>query len=101
MARRKKIRKGGLKVIHRHRVGDRRFLRVSELAFVKGVPKAILEWIDLGGVPAPLYLCDLDPKKLVRSTAERHTYYYRGETTDPRYEPVVPAGEQGQARDRP
>ena len=79
-------------MIHRHRVGEQRFLRVSELAFVKGVPKAVLEWIDLGGTPTPLYVCDLEPARLRRSRAEWHTYYYDGETADPRFEPVEPVG---------
>lgn len=91
MNRRMRIRSGGLKVIHRHRVGEQRFLRVSELAFVKGVPKAVLEWIDLGGTATPLYVCDLDPVKLSVSSADRRTYYYSDETVDPRYENVVPA----------
>lgn len=97
MAQRKKIR-AGLRVIHRHRTGDRSFLRVSELAFVRGEPKAILEWIDLGGVPTPLYICVLDPRNLKRSKADPHTYYYRAETTDPRYEPVVPVRPVGPER---
>ena len=91
MTRRKRIREGSLKVIHRHRAGGQRFMRVSELAFIQGVPRAVLEWIDMGGVPTPLFLCDLDPRKLVASKANRHTYYYGGETVDPRYEPVRPA----------
>jgi hypothetical protein len=91
MAQRKKIRAGSLRVIHHHRAGERRFLRVSELAFVGGQAKAILEWIDLGGVSTPLYICVLDAKKLKRLKADPHTYYYRAETVDPRYEPIEPA----------
>lgn len=91
MARRKSVRARIYKVVHRHRLGARRFLRVSELAFVNGVPKAVLEWIDIGGVSTPLYLCDLDPAKLKASRANAHTFYYAGETMDPRYEPVRPA----------
>lgn len=92
MAQRRSIRDGCLRVIHRHQAGARHIVRISELAFVQGVPKAVLEWIDLGGVPAPLYLCDLDPGRLKASPTDRRTYYYDGETTDPRYEPVGPAG---------
>jgi len=91
MPRRMRIRDNGLKVIHRHRAGDQAFLRVSELAFIHGVPKAVLEWIDMGGTRTPVYLCDLDPEKLRRSPVNHHTYYYRGETKDPRYENVEPA----------
>lgn len=75
-----------LKVIHRHRMGDRTFRRVSELVFVNGRPRAMLEWVDLGGVRSPLYITELDPAKLRRSTHARSTYYYDGITVDPRYE---------------
>jgi len=55
-----------LKVIHKHRMGVRRFRRVSELVFIpNGRPRAVLEWVNLGGL--------------------RNTYYYDGETIDPRY----------------
>jgi hypothetical protein len=75
-----------LKVIHRHRMGERSFRRVSELVFVNGRPRAMLEWVNLGGVRSPLYIADLDPQKLRRSSHARSTYYYDGETVDPRYE---------------
>jgi hypothetical protein len=75
-----------LKVIHRHRMGDRTFRRVSELVFVRGRPRAMLEWVNLGGVRSPLYIAELDPAKLRRSTHARSTYYYDGITVDPRYE---------------
>jgi hypothetical protein len=75
-----------LKVIHRHRMGDRTFRRVSELVFVRGRPRAMLEWVNLGGVRSPLYIAELDPAKLRRSTHTRSTYYYDGITVDPRYE---------------
>ena len=75
-----------LKVIHRHRMGDRTFRRVSELVFVRGQPRAMLEWVNLGGVRSPLYIAELDPAKLRRSTHARSTYYYDGITVDPRYE---------------
>lgn len=75
-----------LKVIHRHRMGDRTFRRVSELVFVSGRPRAMLEWVNLGGVRSPLYIAELDPAKLRRSTHARSTYYYDGITVDPRYE---------------
>ncbi|MFN2646342.1 MAG: hypothetical protein ABR570_15240, partial [Burkholderiales bacterium] len=69
-----------LKVVHRHRMGDRSFRRVSELVFVNGRPRAMLEWVDLGGVRSPLYIADLDPAKLRKSSHARNTYYYDGET---------------------
>ncbi len=88
---RRKLRLG-LKVIHKHRVGDRRpFVRVSDLAFIAGQPRAILEWIDLGGVRAPLYLAELDKAKLHRpSGGPRNVYYYIGVTEDPRYVDAAP-----------
>jgi hypothetical protein len=88
---RRKIRLG-LKVIHKHRVGDRNpFVRVSDLAFIAGQPKAILEWIDLGGVRAPVYLAELDSSKLHRPrSGPRNVYYYVGVTIDPRYEDAAP-----------
>lgn len=77
----------GLKVIHRHRVGSLEFRRVSELVYVRGEPKAILGWIDVGGVRTPLYICALDPKKLRKTAAGNPgTYYYDAVTVDPRYE---------------
>lgn len=74
------------KVIHRHRIGARKFRRVSELVFVPGGrPRAVLEWVDLGGVRSPLYFAELDPGKLRPAKRPRNTYYYDGETADPRY----------------
>ena len=73
-----------LKVIHQHCVGGRKLRRVSELVYVKGQPKAVLEWIDIAGVRTPLYVTDLDPRKLRRARAPRNTYYYDAETVDPR-----------------
>jgi hypothetical protein len=84
-----------LKVIHRHRIGARRFRRVSELVFVRGRPRAVLEWVDLGGVRSPLYIAELDPAKLRRAKRLRNTYYYDGETVDPRYVEVRPAARPG------
>lgn len=83
----------GLKVIHRHRVGNFEFRRVSELVYVGGRPKAILGWIDVGGVRTPIHLCDLDPARLRRAAAGNaaaNTYYYDALTIDPRYEGLVP-----------
>lgn len=80
----------GLKVIHRHRAGDSTFRRVSELVFVRGQPKAVLGWIDAGGIRTPIYICDLDPAKLKKAAATKNTYYYDEVTVDPRYEPAMP-----------
>jgi hypothetical protein len=73
----------GLTVLHRHRVGaavpeD----RTSELAYLRGGPKAILDWIDVGGMRTPICV-DLDPAKLV-STGESRRFAYTETTTDPR-----------------
>ena len=81
----------GLKVIHRHRAVDSTFRRVSELVFVRGQPKAVLGWIDAGGVRTPIYISELDPAKLKKAAATEGTYYYDEVTIDPRYEPTLPA----------
>ena len=83
---RRSIPRTQLKVIHRHRIGGRRFRRVSELVFVPNSrPRAVLEWVDLGSMRSPLYIAELDPTKLRRAKRLRNTYYYDGETIDPRY----------------
>ena len=84
----------GLKVIHRHRVGNSVFRRVSELVYIHGKPKALLGWINIGGLRTPIYICDLDPGKLRRAAGERgkNTFYYDDLTIDPRYEDVAPSG---------
>ena len=81
----------GLKVIHRHRAGDSTFRRVSELVFVRGRPRAVLGWIDAGGVRSPIYICELDPAKLRKAAALKNTHYYAEEPADPRYEQTRPA----------
>jgi len=85
MPDRRKVRMG-LKVIHRHRIGNRVVRRVSELVFVDGRPRALLGWIDLGGVRTPLYVCELDRAKLRSPKDVRNTYYYDATTVDPRFE---------------
>jgi len=75
----------GLKVIHRHRVGNMVFRRASDLIFVQGRPVAVPEWINLGGVRTPLYVCQLDGAKLTQT--DKTTYYYEDVTNDPRFEP--------------
>ena len=89
MQNRSKVRLG-LKVIHRHRAGQSTFRRVSELVFVGGRPKAVLGWIDTGGVRTPIYICELDPAKLRKAAATKNTYYYDEITIDPRYESSQP-----------
>ena len=84
----------GLKVIHRHRTGGWTFRRVSELVFIRGRPRAVLGWIDAGGVRTPIYICELDPAKLRKVAALKNTYYYDEETVDPRSEPTLPARAQ-------
>lgn len=85
MPERRKVRVG-LKVIHRHRVGNRVVRRVSELVFVDGRPRALLGWIDLGNIRTPIYICELDGSKLRVSKGARNTYYYDATTIDPRFE---------------
>ena len=85
MPDRRKVRVG-LKVIHRHRVGNRVVRRVSELVFVDGRPKALLSWIDIGGIRTPLYICELDRSKLRAPKGVKNTYYYDATTVDPRFE---------------
>jgi hypothetical protein len=85
MPERRKVRVG-LKVIHRHRVGNRVVRRVSELVFVDGRPQALMAWIDIGGVRTPLYICELDRSKLRAPKDVKNTYYYDATTVDPRFE---------------
>ncbi|HSU77485.1 MAG TPA: hypothetical protein VLI89_10455 [Burkholderiales bacterium] len=67
-------------------MGGRTFRRVSELVFVPNKrPRAVLEWVNLGGVRSPLYIAELDPAKLRQAKRLRNTYYYDDETIDPRY----------------
>jgi hypothetical protein len=75
-----------LKVIHRHRIGDQEpFERESELVFVRERAVAILEWIDIGGVRTPLFICPLDREKLRPVAPGRaKTFYYDDVTVDPR-----------------
>lgn len=75
----------GLKVQHRHRVGSAVGERISEMVYVKGRPVALLDWIDLGGIRTPLYVCELDPTKLRTATDQRGVFHYDGVTTDPRF----------------
>lgn len=84
--RRQTVR-SGLHVTHRHRVGSSVSERVSELVFVKGQPMALLEWINLGGIRTPLYVCDLDPAKLREDAETRGAFHYDGLTSDPRFLP--------------
>jgi hypothetical protein len=91
---RRKLRLG-LKLIHRHRIGDKIFPRVSELVMIEGQPKALLGWINLGSVRTPIYLCDLDRSKLRRSSKSSHTFYYDGLTVDPRFEALGPQADVG------
>jgi hypothetical protein len=89
MRDRKKIRVG-LKVIHRHRVGESTFRRVSELVYIEGRPKALLGWINVGGVRTPIYICELDPAKLRKSESAKNTFFYDGITVDPRFDELLP-----------
>ena len=74
-----------LRVLHRHRIGGHHLKRVSELVYVRGQPNAVLEWIDLAGVRAPLYI-PLDPEQLHAPPRMHSLFVYDGETRDPRFE---------------
>src|SRR5688572_5823638 len=79
----------GLKVKHRHRVGTAIGDRLSELVYVKGHPVALLDWIDLGGIRTPLYMCELDASKLRPASEQRGVYDYDGVTADPRFADAI------------
>jgi hypothetical protein len=83
-------------------MGELIFRRVSELVFIYGRPKAVLGWIDVGGVRTPIYLSDLDAAKL-HALPEKNTYTYDDVTDDPRYDDmIVPdSGGQGQGVEPP
>jgi hypothetical protein len=80
-------------VIHRHRVGDQALRRVSELVFVGGEAKAILEWIDSVGLRTPIYI-DMDRARLRMTRGIRTLYYYDGTTVDPRVVELASAAER-------
>jgi hypothetical protein len=86
LPRERRRRPPGLKVIHKHRVGDKILRRVSELVIIEGQPKALLGWINFGGVRTPIYLCTLELAKLHRSASSPTTFYYEEITVDPRFE---------------
>ena len=73
------------KVVHRHRVGSAVNSCVSELMYVKGRPVALPEWVNLGGLRTPLYVCELDPSKLHPRADSPGLFDYAGVTTDPRF----------------
>lgn len=60
---------------------------MSELSYFGGTPKAILDWIDIGGVRAPIYV-DLDPTKL--GVPSNGNCAYAGTTVDPRADDLGP-----------
>ena len=75
--------RGGLKVVHRHRIAGREpGPRESELVFTHEGAVAILEWIDMGGVRTPVFTCPLNRDKLHRES--ERTYSYEDVTQDPR-----------------
>ena len=83
----RRLARAGLTVVHQHRSGGEAPVSVvSELAFLHGTPKAILEWIDIGGQRTPICV-DLDPAKLVASSESvRGRFSYCETTVDPRTE---------------
>jgi len=56
--------------------------RVSELVFLRGEAKAVLEWIDSAGLRTPIYV-DMDRSKLRMTRGIRTLYYYDETTVDP------------------
>jgi hypothetical protein len=74
-----------MRVVHRHRIGAHLLRRVSELVYVRGQPNVVLEWVNLAGVRAPLYMA-LDPERLHAPRRPRHFFTYDGETSDPRFD---------------
>jgi hypothetical protein len=64
--------------------------RVSELVFLHGEAKAVLEWIDSAGVRTPIYI-EIDRSKLRMMRGIRTLYYYDGVTDDPRFVQIDPA----------
>ena len=57
--------------------------RVSELVFLRGEAKAVLEWIGIAGVRTPIY-AEMDRSKLRMTRGIRSLYYYDDTTSDPR-----------------
>ena len=80
-------------MIHRHRSGEQTLRRVSELVFLRGEAKAVLEWISSGGLRTPIYV-DMDRAKLRLTRGIRTLYYYDGTTDDPRWTELRAAPEQ-------
>jgi hypothetical protein len=69
---------------------------VSELVFVRGEAKAILEWIDSAGLRTPIYI-EMDRSKLRTTRGIRTLYYYDGTTVDPRYVELTPPPQERSA----
>jgi hypothetical protein len=84
-------------VIHRHQLGNQTLRRVSELVFLRGEAKAVLEWIDSGGLRTPIYV-DMDREKLRLTRGIRTLYYYDGTTVDPRLVELTASPEQRKPR---
>ena len=80
----------GLRVAHRHRVGSTVVQRVSELLYVKGRPVALLDWVNLGGIRTPLYMCELDAEKLHPGDSDG-VFQYDDVTADPRFADNTPS----------
>ena len=74
-------------------MGDRTLRRVSELVFLGGEAKAILEWLDINGLRTPIYI-EMDRSKLRMTRGIRHLYFYEGTTSDPRLVELGPKPEQ-------
>lgn len=77
---------GGIRVVHRHRVGGKTMCCVHELTRVGGHPALILSTIDNGGLRVPLFTIQLDPAKLRYAAGAPQIAFYDEVTIDPRYE---------------
>ena len=84
-------------MIHRHRLGDQTLRRVSELVFLRGEAKAVIEWISSGGLRTPIYV-DMDRSKLRVTRGIRTLYYDDGTTDDPRWMDLRGSPEQRKTR---
>jgi len=84
---------GAVRVIHRHRIGERVFMRVSRLTYVGGKPAAVLTWLHLGEGEFPGTCVPLDQGLLTHAAPRGRVLFYGGLTVDPRYERAEPLEE--------
>jgi hypothetical protein len=73
------------RVLHAHRIGKRRFYKVSELTTLGGKPHLVLQFIQHGAVRVPLFTVEIDPSRLRTAAGADRIAFYDDETTDPRF----------------